>query len=330
MGSFSYHVGQRIKKYRKSRGYTIEQFSAMINKSKATVSKYENGTITIDVETLYDVARALDIDLKCFIDYQPPVFHAQSVLPKNFYFNQPRAYMYYYDGRVRQLVRSLLCFSPSASGEGIDVMMYVGVDNFREPDRCQHLFTGEMKPYDTITHMVLTNQINEAEKMYICMLNPMHNRTPAVGLLSGIGSTPFFAPIALKTLISKEPLEENDRLLTSIKLDKDDRSGASANGENMDFFRPELIDFAVVFAFIYEGVPNWRSTNARVVLSQQGAPDIEVQIDNPNSNERFCVLASLTGRDGGLEVRREDLFFNSHRAVDAHYHFGFRWVAGHK
>ena len=33
-----------------------------------------------------------------------------------------------------------------------------------------------------------------------------------------------------------------------IKLDKDDRSGASANGENMDFFRPELIDFAVVFA----------------------------------------------------------------------------------
>ena len=146
MGSFSYHVGQRIKKYRKSRGYTIEQFSAMINKSKATVSKYENGTITIDVETLYDVARALDIDLKCFIDYQPPVFHAQSVLPKNFYFNQPRAYMYYYDGRVRQLVRSLLCFSPSASGEGIDVMMYVGVDNFREPDRCQHLFTGEMKP----------------------------------------------------------------------------------------------------------------------------------------------------------------------------------------
>ena len=328
MGSFSYHVGQRIKKYRKSRGYTIEQFSAMINKSKATVSKYENGTITIDVETLYDVARALDIDLKCFIDYQPPVFHAQSVLPKNFYFNQPRADMYYYDGRVRQLVRSLLCFS--ASGEGIDVMMYVGVDNFREPDRCQHLFTGEMKPYDTITHMVLTNQINEAEKMYICMLNPMHNRTPAVGLLSGIGSTPFFAPIALKTLISKEPLEENDRLLTSIKLDKDDRSGASANGENMDFFRPELIDFAVVFAFIYEGVPNWRSTNARVVLSQQGAPDIEVQIDNPNSNERFCVLASLTGRDGGLEVRREDLFFNSHRAVDAHYHFGFRWVAGHK
>ena len=208
MSSFSYFVGQRIKKYRKSRGYTIEQFSAMINKSKATLSKYENGAITIDIETLYDIAQALDIDLKCFIDYQPPVFHQDAALPKNNYFNQSLAYMYYYDGRVRQMVRSLLRFSRAADREGIEVTLYLGVTSFSDPDRCQHLFTGEMKAYDTITHMVLTNQINEAEKMYICMLNPMSNRTPAIGLLSGIGSTPFFAPIALKALISKEPLDE--------------------------------------------------------------------------------------------------------------------------
>lgn len=222
MSSFSYHVGQRIKKYRKSRGYTIEQFSAMINKSKATLSKYENGSITIDVETLYDIAKALDVDLKCFVDYQPPVFHSEPVLPQNFYFSQPRAYMYYFDGRVRQLVRSLLCFSPSSSGNTIDVNLYLGVESFQNPDRCQHLFTGEMQPYDTITHMVLNNQINEAEKMYICMLNPMQNHTPAMGLLSGIGSSPFFAPIAIKTLISKQPLEETDYLINAIKLDKDE------------------------------------------------------------------------------------------------------------
>ena len=206
MSSFSYFVGQRIKKYRKSRGYTIEQFSAMINKSKATLSKYENGAITIDIETLY----------------QPPMFHAEPALPKNSYFNQTLAYMYYYDGRIRQMVRSLLRFSQSVDHESVEVTLYMGVASFSDPDRCQHLFTGEMKAYDTITHMVLTNQINEAEKMYICMLNPMQNRMPAVGLVSGIGSSPFFAPIALKALISKEPLEENDRLLGTIKLDKDD------------------------------------------------------------------------------------------------------------
>lgn len=222
VSSFSYFVGQRIKKYRKSRGYTIEQFSTMINKSKATLSKYENGAITIDIETLYEIAQALDIELKCFIDYQPPMFRSEPALPKNNYFNQSLAYMYYYDGRVRQMTRSLLRFSHASDHDGIEVTLYMGVTSFSDPDRCQHLFTGEMKAYDTITHMVLTNQINEAEKLYICMLNPMQNRMPAVGLVSGIGSSPFFAPIALKALISKEPLEEGDRLLSTVKLDKDD------------------------------------------------------------------------------------------------------------
>ena len=91
MGSFSNFVGHRIKKYRKSRGYTIEQFSAMINKSKATLSKYENGAITIDIETLYEISQALDIDLKYFVDYQPPTFRNEPALHKNAYGAFPAA-----------------------------------------------------------------------------------------------------------------------------------------------------------------------------------------------------------------------------------------------
>ena len=97
--------------------------------------------------------------------------------------------------------------------------------------------------------------------------------------------------------------------LPFILLDQDDRSGASVGGENMFFKRPELIDFAVVFAFIYEGVPNWRGTDATVVLQQKGSPDIEIRIDNPDSRDRFCVLASLSGKSGSWRVRREDRFF---------------------
>ena len=51
MGSFSYHVGQRIKKYRKSRGYTIEQFSAMINKSKAAADKRQVFINVVEVKS---------------------------------------------------------------------------------------------------------------------------------------------------------------------------------------------------------------------------------------------------------------------------------------
>ena len=51
MSGISAHVGRRIRLYRKMKNITIEVFAGMINKSKAAVSKYENGEISIDIET---------------------------------------------------------------------------------------------------------------------------------------------------------------------------------------------------------------------------------------------------------------------------------------
>lgn len=115
-----------------------------------------------------------------------------------------------------------------------------------------------------------------------------------------------------------------------ILLDHDDRTGTNTNGENMWFKKPELIDFAVVFAYIYEGTPNWKNTGASVTLKQQDAPDIMIQIDSANSRDRFCVIASLTGTSGQLVIRREERFFAGHMQVDQAYGFGFRWKAGRK
>lgn len=115
-----------------------------------------------------------------------------------------------------------------------------------------------------------------------------------------------------------------------IKLDMDDRTGESLIGENMYFYRPELIDFVVIFAFIYEGIPNWNKTDATITLKQQGSPDIELNINNSNSQERFVVFASMTSGSNGLNIVREEKFFRGHREVDRYYGFGFRWVAGSK
>lgn len=118
--------------------------------------------------------------------------------------------------------------------------------------------------------------------------------------------------------------------LPFIYLDQDDRTGASDKGENMWFKKPELIAFAVVFAYIYDGVPTWSNTNAAVVLKQQGAPDIIIQLDNPNNRHRFCVIASITGTENQLEIKREERFFSGHKQVDQYYGFGFQWRTSHK
>ena len=55
------YVGENIKKIRQARGLSLEEVAARIYKSKSTVSKYEKGTIAIDIATLKDISIALDV-----------------------------------------------------------------------------------------------------------------------------------------------------------------------------------------------------------------------------------------------------------------------------
>ena len=70
MKEISIHVGQKIRLYRKMKGLTIEVFAGMIHKSKATVSKYENGDISIDIETLFVIAQALEIPVNKLFEFR--------------------------------------------------------------------------------------------------------------------------------------------------------------------------------------------------------------------------------------------------------------------
>ena len=119
----------------------------------------------------------------------------------------------------------MLELSLSEDEEGsqqIDATLYMGLDNFASTEKSQHIFEGQMQPYDTITHVNLVNQINKTERLYLCILNPMHAHSPAVGILSGIASSPFFAPIGLKILISKHQLSEDAAFKSAIELNKED------------------------------------------------------------------------------------------------------------
>lgn len=219
MESISAHVGMRIKQCRKKKNMTIEELGRVINKSKATISKYENGSVAIDIETLEKISSALDVNIISLVDYDISDENVQTD-EQNIYFNQSKIYMYYYDGRNGKIMRTLICKLPSLepNTQHTKVIMYQGIESFETPERAQHVFIGEMIPYDTITHFFLTNQVNNTEKMYVCIFNPLHANSQAIGMLSGIASNPFFGPIALKVLASKEMIEENDALMNVIRL----------------------------------------------------------------------------------------------------------------
>ncbi|MFN3200809.1 MAG: TerD family protein [Bradymonadia bacterium] len=61
-----------------------------------------------------------------------------------------------------------------------------------------------------------------------------------------------------------------------IVLDKDDRSGAATDGENMRIYRPDLIRKLVIFAMIYEGTANFTTVNGRVTIKDGRGSEILV------------------------------------------------------
>lgn len=115
-------------------------------------------------------------------------------------------------------------------------------------------------------------------------------------------------------------------------LDGDDRTGAVSAGENLYINGKHWNDVkrVMIFAFIYEGVPNWAQTDGRVVISTPEQPEIEIRMDATGSNQNFCVIAMLENRNGSLNISKEVNYFQGHRHADKHYGFGFQWKAGRK
>ena len=63
MSERSIETGKKIRYFRTGKNMTLEELAAAVCKSKATLSKYEKGEIVIDIETLYEIADALEIHI---------------------------------------------------------------------------------------------------------------------------------------------------------------------------------------------------------------------------------------------------------------------------
>ena len=104
MSELGERIGENIRIYRRANRMTLSEMAERINKSKATVGKYEQGAISLDMDTLYEIAGALGIS---------PFQLMVSLLPEKKEKGEPRLmgerrYMYLYDGRASRIVRSLL------------------------------------------------------------------------------------------------------------------------------------------------------------------------------------------------------------------------------
>ncbi|MEF3073768.1 TerD family protein [Methylobacter sp. Wu1] len=117
-----------------------------------------------------------------------------------------------------------------------------------------------------------------------------------------------------------------------IELDQDDRSGTSVTGENLAVNGDcwHLFRRVLIFAFIYEGIPNWSHADAVITIKNSGQADIEVRLDSHRNDQMMCAIAMLENIENRVVITKLVDYFNGHRSLDAAYGWGLNYAAGSK
>jgi tellurite resistance protein TerA len=117
-----------------------------------------------------------------------------------------------------------------------------------------------------------------------------------------------------------------------IMLDGDDRTGANAAGETIRINGRHWSELkrVLVFAFIYDGVANWRDTDGVVTVKVPGSGPIEVRMTDDGSNQILCAICLIENEGGQMKVTRRVDYHAGHSQVDKAYRWGMRWQAGSK
>lgn len=220
METINQYIGSRIRNYRKMKHLTLQQLADLIHKSRATVSKYENGEITLDVASLYDISLALEVNLTQLTDYQPKVENEAAVDLSGFdgespFFKADRLFCYFYDGRYKRLKEAIIDVRKSAVNEDGSCEAVMSIRSTTASGRSSEIYyTGNVLYSDMLIRFTFFNQFNKLEQDLLYIFNPLEMRNFTEGLLCGISSADlmpcaFKCHVALSANTHYEQLQEH-------------------------------------------------------------------------------------------------------------------------
>jgi transcriptional regulator with XRE-family HTH domain len=212
----SQKLREQIRIYRKAANVSLEELGRRINKSKATVWKYENGLIDMDVNSMFEIAAALNISVSHLIDSLFPETGAQ---PDHLSAADParRLFMYFFDGKIR---RSMIRVSTRLH----EASLFYHLESFDRLDDCRDFYTGSVNIVAPYMNFSFHNVNNDFESLFIVAKEPFKKQHIMKGLLTGI-SYKVFQPLSFKVLLSENELAEDESLENWLKFTKDELSG---------------------------------------------------------------------------------------------------------
>lgn len=209
--SFYETLGLKLRTYRKSKHLTLKDLAKALNKSLATVAKYEKGEISVDLEILMDWCRYLNVDIAALLPGTIAAkddFH-MARYEKHF---MNRLYLYWYKKEEKK-IHTHVIENDNLSMQSTFYFDVRDQENFYESD---FLYTGHVTYTDSSTNFVYYNTAPPFDLLTFCMPFLTKDQYYKIGLVSTI--TFFYQPIAVKTLASTVPITDMDFLISKLLL----------------------------------------------------------------------------------------------------------------
>ena len=163
MSNICIHVGNQIRYFRKLRGISLKEFSLLLNKSISTISKYENESISVDIQTLEKIAHILGVTLEQLLPFATPTITREALPPdnkKNFFQQTDVFYMYYYlepnnKSHAKGISVNVIEISRNENGLDDEVTLYNECTspevNYRN---CLYVYHGKVRYYDFVVYFL--------------------------------------------------------------------------------------------------------------------------------------------------------------------------------
>ena len=203
------HIGNKIRLNRKLRRVSLSELADRIHKSKGTVSKYESGSIALDIATLYQIADALSLPVTELLYYGREKDAPPSDC-KSPFGNDTLFHVYSYGGK-NKINYSLLELESTADQNGQRCKFYYRIPPPWNIEQCEFFYSGHMSCHDTLVTFSLRNEYNAIERLQLCFVKSLRKSDVLTGMLAGL-SADLVKPLAYKVLLARKKIPNNQAM----------------------------------------------------------------------------------------------------------------------
>ena len=211
MSSFDSKLfGQNLKKYRKLKGLSQDNIAMILEKTKATISKYENGDLLMNAEDISKVCDELGI-------YSSDLFEQEykNINKENnrnpFKSNKLYCYFYAYNYKTKQYEKGKYILDIVERPDFVRVNFYI-------PDDNKIYLRGYMQSDKAVSFIALENyEPNNARLEHALIEINIVNGVNNLMLGTYVGSNAQYIPSIRKCYFSQKDVEFTDEMLENLK-----------------------------------------------------------------------------------------------------------------